>query len=275
MIRVTNHKPVLARVGSCAVRTESISGMQVYQHISSGADILASEESSSALPESIVSTWQKIVNAAANSLGTPCVMINRITPPELEVFRSSTVSEHMFPAGAHFPMAGLYCTHVASEKQYLSVPNALKDSRWADSLTAKVGVIAYTGYPLLWPDGRVFGTLCTVDTKENSWGPQHEELLFTFKLSIEAHLAMYRSHEELTAKNRELMAALDEVKVLQGLLPICTSCKKIRDDNGYWMKLEAYFSSRTSIEFSHGICPDCAGLLYPEYHLYSDHQPVA
>lgn len=60
----------------------------------------------------------------------------------------------------------------------------------------------------------------------------------------------------------ELQQALSEVKTLGGLLPICASCKKIRDDKGYWTQLESYITSRSAAEFSHSICPDCARRLY-------------
>lgn len=58
--------------------------------------------------------------------------------------------------------------------------------------------------------------------------------------------------------------ALDEVKVLKGFLPICASCKKIRDDNGYWRQIEAYIKEHSEAEFSHGLCPDCVKKLYPD-----------
>lgn len=62
----------------------------------------------------------------------------------------------------------------------------------------------------------------------------------------------------------ELQGALDKVKQLSGLLPICASCKKIRDDNGYWNQIESYIRDHSEAEFSHGICPDCAKRLYPD-----------
>jgi FixJ family two-component response regulator len=62
----------------------------------------------------------------------------------------------------------------------------------------------------------------------------------------------------------ELRDALAEVKTLSGLLPICASCKKIRDDKGYWNQIEVYIRKHSGAEFSHGICPDCARKLYPE-----------
>jgi len=63
----------------------------------------------------------------------------------------------------------------------------------------------------------------------------------------------------------ELKEALAKVKALSGLLPICASCKKIRDDKGYWKQIESYISDHSEAEFSHGICPDCARKLYGKY----------
>jgi len=64
----------------------------------------------------------------------------------------------------------------------------------------------------------------------------------------------------------ELQAALAKVNKLSGLLPICASCKKIRDDKGYWNQIESYIREHSEAEFSHGICPECVKKLYPELH---------
>ena len=61
----------------------------------------------------------------------------------------------------------------------------------------------------------------------------------------------------------ELQAALAQVKTLSGLLPICASCKKIRDDRGYWTQIESYIRSHSDAQFTHGICPECIRKLYP------------
>lgn len=63
---------------------------------------------------------------------------------------------------------------------------------------------------------------------------------------------------------QELQIALEQIKTLKGILPICSHCKKIRDDEGYWERVEAYVSKHTEAEFSHSICPDCVTELYPE-----------
>jgi hypothetical protein len=72
----------------------------------------------------------------------------------------------------------------------------------------------------------------------------------------------------LLHERNELQKALSEVKTLRGFLPICSSCKKIRDDTGYWNQLEAYIHNHTDAQLSHGICPDCAEKLYPDLKIY-------
>ena len=64
---------------------------------------------------------------------------------------------------------------------------------------------------------------------------------------------------------KQLDQSKEEVKRLSGLLPICASCKKIRDDKGYWQEIESFLHSHSDTKFSHGICPDCAKKLYPEF----------
>jgi CheY-like chemotaxis protein len=84
-----------------------------------------------------------------------------------------------------------------------------------------------------------------------------------------AELVGHRRAAEHHAAERErligeLEAALEKVKRLRGLLPICASCKKIRDDRGYWQQLELYLRDHAEVEFSHSICPACSSELYPD-----------
>lgn len=71
-----------------------------------------------------------------------------------------------------------------------------------------------------------------------------------------------KEREELI---RELRKALAKIKTLHGLLPICASCKRIRDDKGYWNQIEIYISEHSEAGFTHGICPECLEKLYPDY----------
>jgi PAS domain S-box-containing protein len=74
-----------------------------------------------------------------------------------------------------------------------------------------------------------------------------------------------QAEEEREKLISKLQEALDNIKTLKGLLPICSNCKKIRDDQGYWNQIEAYIRDHSDAEFSHGICPDCAQDLYSEF----------
>ncbi len=67
---------------------------------------------------------------------------------------------------------------------------------------------------------------------------------------------------ELQKEHENLLKAMEEIKTLSGLLPICVSCKKIRDDKGYWNLLESYIEQHSQASFSHSICPDCSEKLY-------------
>jgi tetratricopeptide (TPR) repeat protein len=85
----------------------------------------------------------------------------------------------------------------------------------------------------------------------------------TEKKEKEAEIYRLRNIE-LTKTNEELRNAVLQIKKLQGMLPICSHCKKIRDDTGYWEQIESYISKNSETVFSHGICPDCLKKLYGE-----------
>ena len=86
------------------------------------------------------------------------------------------------------------------------------------------------------------------------------------ELQAVIEMALYKANmsQKLRDSNSLLKKALSEVTALSGMLPICSTCKKIRDDEGYWHQVEMYFQEHTDAKFSHSICPDCAEKLYPE-----------
>lgn len=85
--------------------------------------------------------------------------------------------------------------------------------------------------------------------------------------------AKRRAEEEKERLIVELQHALASVKTLSGLLPICASCKKIRNDDGYWTMVETYLSAHSDAEFSHGICPDCGKELYGDLYVDEPQTP--
>ena len=99
---------------------------------------------------------------------------------------------------------------------------------------------------------------------------QMEEVL----ARVKTHLTLRTLQKDLEEKNirlqglnKDLQRALDEIKTLQGILPICANCKRIRDENNIWKMLEEYICEHSEAEFTHGICPDCAKKLYPHIKL--------
>ncbi len=91
----------------------------------------------------------------------------------------------------------------------------------------------------------------------------------TFGFYVIVALLVSRLHAIMQERSdliEELQKTLGEVKELRGILPICSSCKRIRTDEGYWQNVDEYISRHTKAEFSHGICRDCAMRLYPDYY---------
>jgi hypothetical protein len=84
--------------------------------------------------------------------------------------------------------------------------------------------------------------------------PTHDD---TLKQMGALNNELINQSRELARKNRELEEAQDRIKVLRGLLPICSWCKNIRDDRGYWTQMEAYIRDHSEAEFTHSLCPDC------------------
>jgi len=95
-------------------------------------------------------------------------------------------------------------------------------------------------------------------------------LLWSFELTgrVKSRILQEKNYleEKVNERTQDLQEALLQVKTLRGLLPICSSCKKIRDDQGEWASIEHYIVTKTEADLTHGICPECCKSLYPELH---------
>jgi len=87
---------------------------------------------------------------------------------------------------------------------------------------------------------------------------------------VRNQLQLQQQTQLLEQKNQELEAALEQINVLTGILPICSFCKQIRDDNGNWHKLEGYIQDRSTAEFSHSVCPNCVKKHYSDFDPSND-----
>lgn len=224
------------------------------------------------IPDHIVQKWQDIVDNMASLIGVPAGLIMRVIEPEIEVFVSSKTPENPYHPGEkeHLHESGLYCETVIKNKEKLLVPNALSDKKWRNNPDIKLNMIAYLGFPILFPDGKPFGTICVLDNKGNPYSDKFIHLIQNYREIIESSLELICFNHILGEKNKRFSDYLSEIKTLRGILPICANCKKIRDDKGYWNQIESYISAHSEAEFSHGICPECAKELYSEFDLYPE-----
>ena len=83
--------------------------------------------------------------------------------------------------------------------------------------------------------------------------------------SVKRWLAFRKVNAVLIKRNGDLQQAMTQLRELNGIIPICSACKKIRDDEGFWHQVESYIETHSHVEFTHGICPECTKMLYPEY----------
>jgi PAS domain S-box-containing protein len=121
------------------------------------------------------------------------------------------------------------------------------------------GYVRYEDLPLTTKDGREIA----VEFVSNVYPVNHHKVV---QCNIRDITDRKKAEEERERLILELRDALSKVKTLSGMLPICASCKKIRNDEGYWEQVETYITDHSGAEFSHGICPDCFKKLYPEYY---------
>lgn len=220
------------------------------------------------VPKSQVDEWQSIVDLMARLIGVPAGLIMRVDGEDIEVFVSSATDGNPYTPGdrEHLWGSGLYCETVISKDQRLLVPNALKDPDWDANPDIRLGMISYLGYPITYPDGRPFGTLCVLDAQENEYTEDHVQLLRRLRDLVQSHLALIYMNHQLQGENLRLVDYIGEIQTLRGIIPICARCKSVRDGQEYWHRIESYISARTQAKFSHSLCPECTEILYPGEH---------
>ncbi|HPD97804.1 MAG TPA: sensor domain-containing diguanylate cyclase [Synergistales bacterium] len=151
------------------------------------------------IPEDIIAKWQGAVDVLARVVDVPVALVMKLSEPEIEVFISSETKGNPYHPGdsEHFDGSGLYCETVIKSRGRLLVPNALKDKKWCRNPDIKLGMVAYLGFPILYPDGTPFGTICVLDSDENHFGQWVERLMEQFRQLFELHLSLQQKNERL------------------------------------------------------------------------------
>lgn len=159
------------------------------------------------------------------------------------------------------PREHAFCSYTILGEEPLLVADATKDERFARNplVTSEPHIRFYLGAPLIDVEGYALGSLCVIDRKPRQLSAEQTEGLSALSRQFSARL-------ELRRQSQEMAALLTELKTLQGLLPICSHCKGIRDDAGYWKSVEEYLASHGEFDFTHGICPPCFEKHYPEIY---------
>ena len=153
-----------------------------------------------------------------------------------------------------------FCAHALLQPDMLVVPDATLDRRFSDNplVTGNPYIRFYAGAKLTDPAGFDLGTLCVIDRKPR-------ELTEAQAAALERLARQATALAEFRRVARSLSDALERVRVMEGLLAICANCKSIRDDAGAWRQLEEYIEEHSTTNFTHGVCPDCQGKLYPGF----------
>ncbi|MEK7372326.1 MAG: GAF domain-containing protein, partial [candidate division NC10 bacterium] len=146
---------------------------------------------------------------------------------------------------------------VATHRRPLNIPDAVADGRFvALDWWRAHGLTSFYGVPVL-QEGALLAVLALNSRKPFSLDAEDESLLGAFVSQAAVAIQNASLYEAQGQARRSAELALAQVKQLQGMLPICAYCKKIRDDSNYWQTVEAYIGERSEATFSHGICPEC------------------
>jgi transcriptional regulator with GAF, ATPase, and Fis domain len=212
------------------------------------------------VPPEILEKWQNIVDIMAELIRVPAALIMRIVDTDIEVFVSSRSQGNPYNPGDHERLfgSGLYCETVIKTNEKLLVPNAFNDEQWKTNPDIKLNMISYLGFPILLPDGKPFGTICVLDEKENAHSELFENLIRNFREIIQSQLGLIYMNHTLGEKNKSLSDYIAEITFLRGLIPICATCKKVKDNDGSWIPIERYIEDHSHAEFCHGTCDECA-----------------
>lgn len=160
------------------------------------------KKENSVIPKPLIDKWQKVVDSMAGIFDVPAGLIMRDASPYMEVLLTSSSPNNPYKIGRRDLATGLYCEAVVKSRKELLVANALKDLSWNHNPDIKLGMISYLGFPLLWPDGDVFGAICVLDSKENQYNKRYRDILQKFGEMIESDLELMVSMDKLNEEIR-------------------------------------------------------------------------
>ncbi len=143
------------------------------------------------IPEEIMTRWCRLVNIMGQVTDTSAALITQIHPETIEMLISSHSTNNPYKANEVTPRrCGLYCDWVVDKKLPLLVNDAAKDPYWENNPDMEHNLTFYLGYPLCWPDGEAFGTLCVLDAEDNLSAKKYRDLIEEFQIIVNQDLAL-------------------------------------------------------------------------------------
>ena len=166
------------------------------------------------VPSQTIQKWQEIIDLVAELLHVPSALVMKVEPPNIKVFVSSESEGNPYEKDEVASLnTGLYCETVMKTRQLLLVPNALVDAEWKVNPDIKLGMISYMGFPVAWPNGDIFGTICVLDSKRNEYGELYRKFLIQCRDVLQADLTSLQAKNELELKVLERTAELRRSEV--------------------------------------------------------------
>ena len=152
-----------------------------------------------------------------------------------------------------------FCSQCILSQEMMLVKDTFLDERFKDNPLVKLDpyIRFYAGVPLFTPNDQPLGTLCVIDRKPRGLSKSQKKALKALARQVMMQL-------ELRRVSFQLATALDKIKIMEGLIPICSYCKGIRNDQGYWSTVEKFIEQHSDVEFTHGICNECMKVHFPE-----------
>lgn len=153
--------------------------------------------------DTVVKKWQTLLDTLAKVVDVPSTLIMRLNEETIEVFLKSNTEGNPYKVGEEVKLIyGLYCETVIGTQNLLIVPDATKSKVWnQNNPDIDINMISYMGVPINWPDGECFGTVCILDSKENYYSKETEDILTQIKQHIEVDLGFMLTNQELKKLN--------------------------------------------------------------------------
>jgi GAF domain-containing protein len=159
--------------------------------------------------------WQGILDLAVELFQVPNALISKIEPPDITILLSNNSEKNPYKRGSKRSLGtGLYCETVIESRAPLMVSNALEDENCKDNPNIAHGMVSYLGFPVMWPDGNMFGTISVMDDKDNSYNELYRNVMEHFRDVLCAdlqYLTTIADHaEEFNVMNREQLVEIEK-----------------------------------------------------------------